>query len=214
MDAEKAAEQLKVIRQLMERPIRYSTQSGVSAILAGCAALGGLAADFYFSQRYWNQPHTAMWVNMAVWAAVFVAAFAAATILTHLRERACGMPFWSAIKMRILRAILPPFVAGVGLTLAIVSRWYADVGPNQWGLVPAVWMLFYGLALWQVGEFGIREVRLLGAAFLAAGLVTAALFQYTVPGTEPGTAPYWTLGVTFGGFHLIYGAIVWVRHGG
>ncbi len=207
MDAEKAAEELKVIRQLMERPVRYSTQSGLGAILAGCAALAGLAADFYFSQRYRSHRHTAMWINIGVWAGVFVTAFASVTLLTHLRERARGMPFWSAVKMRILRTILPPFVAGVGLTLAIVFRWYYGVGANEWGLIPAVWMLFYGAALWQVGEFAVREVRVLGVAFILAGLVDAAF------GQGPPTR-YLALGATFGGFHLIYGAIVWIRHGG
>jgi len=62
-----------------------------------------------------------------------------------------------------------PFVAGVGLTLAIMYRWYNGIGPNQWGLIPAIWMLFYGIALWQLGEFSPREVRFLGAAFILIG---------------------------------------------
>ena len=41
--------------------------------------------------------------------------------------------------------------------------------------------------------------------FLAASVLSAAYWQY---------APYWTLGITFGGFHIVYGVIVWVRHGG
>ena len=49
---------------------------------------------------------------------------------------------------------------------------------------------------------------------LLAGLVAACCFQYTIPGLTPGTAPYWTLGITFGGFHIVYGTIVWIRHGG
>jgi len=205
MDADEASENLKVIRQLMERPIRFSTMSGLSAILAGAAALGGLAADWHFYCSY--DPRTAMWLNLAVWGGVFVAAFAAVTILTRLRERKQGMPFWSRIKKRILLTILPPFAAGAGLTAAIIYRWYIGDGPNEWGLIPAVWMLFYGLALWQLGEFSPIEVRLLGAVFLAAGLVSGAFYQ-SFPYS------YWSLGLSFGGFHIVYGILVWVRHGG
>ena len=212
MDAEKASAELKVIRQLMERPVRYSTQSGLAGIIAGLAALAGVFADAAVCGAC--RPVAAMWINVAVWAGVFLVAFAGVTVLTRLRERARGMPFWSAAKTRILRAILPPFVAGVGLTAAVMYRWYGGIGPNQWGLIPPIWMLFYGVALWQVGEFAVGEVRLLGTAFIAAGLLAGAFFQYTIPGTEPGTAGYWTLGITFGGFHLIYGAVVWIRHGG
>ena len=81
----------------------------------------------------------------------------------------------------------------------------ANVGSSAWGLVPGLWMLFYGVALWQVGLLSPVEVRLLGAAFLLAGLATAMWFQLH---------PYWALGVTFGGFHVVYGAAVWIRHGG
>jgi hypothetical protein len=205
MNSDRAAEELRTIRQLMERPVRYSTMSGLSGILAGAAALAGCAADWHISLRYMDDPHTAMWLNLPVWAAVFLAAFASATILTRMRERKRGMPFWSPVKRRILMTILPPFVAGVGLTAVIVSRWYLGYGPNQWGLIPAVWMLFYGVACWQVGGFSVREVRLLGAAFIAAGLIAGAFLQ---------PAPYLAVGLTFGGFHIIYGIAVWLRHGG
>jgi len=205
MNADKAARELKVIRQLMERPVRYSTMSGLSGILAGLAALGGLAADYAISAAWQERPITAMKFNVIVWAGVLAVAFAGAVICTRLRERRQNMPFWSAIKKRILLTIAPPFIAGVGLTLVLVYRWYAGWGPNEWGLIPTIWMLCYGLALWQVGLFSPVEVRLLGAAFLAAGLATALWLQ---------PHPYWSLGVTLGGFHLVYGLAVWVRHGG
>ncbi len=203
MDAEKAAENLKVIRQLMERPVRYSTMSGLSGILAGAAALAGLALDWHFSL---NHPQTtALWCNLAVWMGVFLLAGFGVLILTRLRERRQGMPFWSAIKRRILMTILPPWVCGFGLTAAIIYRWYYAIGPNEWGLIPALWMTFYGVACWQVGGLSIRELRVMGAAFILAGLVAAAFCQYS---------PYWALGTTFGGFHVVYGIIVWIRHGG
>ena len=79
------------------------------------------------------------------------------------------------------------------------------MGWEEGYLIPAVWMLFYGVALWEVGQFSPIEVRLLGACFIAGGLVTAALCQWH---------PYWAMGVTFGGFHVVYGVVVWIRHGG
>jgi len=205
MDADKAAKELTVIRQLMERPVRYSTQSGLAGIIAGAAALGGLAADWHVSAHYGADPTYAAKINMIVWAGVFVVAFAGVAGLTHLRERRRCMPFWSSIKKRILLTIGLPFVAGAGLTLVVVARWYFEIAPNMWGLIPAIWMLFYGLACWQVGEFSVPEIRVMGAAFVVAGLAAGAM---------PHDMPYLTIGVTFGGFHIVYGAVVWIRHGG
>lgn len=212
MNADKAAENLAVIRQLMERPIRYSTMSGLSGIFAGLAALVGVAVDRHVYNHY--PPRQAMWINIFVWAGVFVAAFACSVVLTHIRERGQGMPFWSPIKRRILMTILTPFVCGVGLTAAIMYRWYIGDGPNQWGLIPAICMTFYGVALWQVGSFSIGELRVMAVAFILAGLLSACFFQFTIPGLKEGTASCWTLGITFGGFHIIYGLVVWIRHGG
>ena len=205
MKAERAAEELKVIRQLMERPIRVSTMSGLSGIVAGLAAVAGVALDQYFWGRF--EPQTAVLVNLAVWIGVLVAAGGGVLVLTRLRERRRGMPGWSRIKTRILLTILPAFVAGAGLTAAITGRYYVT---GTWDaiaqgyLIPAIWMLFYGVALWQLGEFSPGEVRLLGAAFILAG-VAAGLYPYL---------PYVTLGLTFGGFHFVYGIVVWIRHGG
>jgi hypothetical protein len=205
MKPEEAAEELKVIRQLMERPIRFSTMSGLSAILAGAVALAGCAADYLISAACGGR--TAFWINLGVWAGVFGVALCGVVALTRVRERRRGMPFWSPVKRRILLTILPPFAAAVGLTAVIAARWYHGVGPNQWGLIAAIWMGFYGVALWQLGEFSPIEVRVLGAAFALAAIATAAACQ-------PFPHCYWALGAAFGGFHIVYGAIVWVRYGG
>jgi len=217
MDAERATAELKVIRELMERPIRCSTMSGASGVIAGLVALAGVAADYFVSARF--ERDEAMAINILVWAGVFCTALAANVVLTRLREMQRGMPFWSGVKKRILLTILPPFVLGVGLTAAVMHRWWVSVHggpwmPNQWGLIPAIWMGCYGLACWQVGEIKARELRWLGAAFVLAALPTAAFWQYSIPGVTEGHAAYWTLGATFGGFHIVYGIIVWARHGG
>jgi len=216
MDAHKATEELKVIRQLMERPIRFSTMSGLAAIQAGLWALLGVAGDWWVF-RHCSSFNSALILGMGVWAAVFVLAFAGAVLLTRRREIAQGMPFWSPVKRRILSTILPPFIAAIGLTLAICAySLYAgaagcktkavlDWTLAQGLLIPAIWMLFYGVTLWQLGQFSPAEVKVLGGAFIAAGLAAAGLWQ---------GYPCLAMGATFGAFHIIYGVVVWIRHGG
>lgn len=199
---QKASEDLRVIRQLMERPIRCSAMSGLSAIVAGTIGLVGLGLDYYFSLRY--EPMVAFQILLLVWGGVLVTAVASVTFLTRLRERKQGIPFWSPAKRRLLIMLLAPFIAGVGLTLVIAGRWLVGTGPNEWGLIPAIWMACYGIACWQVAEVSNRELRYMGGAFILASLL-AASFQ---------TYPYLMLGGAFGGFHVVYGVVVWIRHGG
>ncbi|MCE5276914.1 MAG: hypothetical protein ABFD92_13700 [Planctomycetaceae bacterium] len=177
--------------------------SGLSGIWAGLVALAGLAIDSWVCGHC--DARTAMWINLAVWAGVLVLAAGGVLLLTHVRERRQGMPAWSSVKKRIALTILPCLVAGVGLTLVIAGRWWWNVLPNEWGLIPVIWMCFYGVALWQLGEFSPPEVRVLGAAFILSGLVTAAWFQ---------ADPYWALGLTFGAMHILYGIVVRIRYGG
>ena len=42
------------------------------------------------------------------------------------------------------------------------------------------------------------------AAFILSAVVAVFLPEW----------PYATLGVTFGGYHIVYGIVVWIRHGG
>jgi len=216
MDATKATQELTVIRQLMERPIRFSTMSGLAAIQAGIWALLGVAADGWAWSRCTTYTD-ALLCSMAVWGGVLGLSLVGVIALTRRRERQQTMPWWSPVKRRILLTILPPFVAAIGLTFAICLRaMHGDSDPDilpwqfaghlaQGQLIPAIWMLFYGVTLWQLGQFSPVDVRVLGAAFIAAGLATAALWQWQ---------PYWAMAATFGGLHIVYGAVVWVRHGG
>ena len=207
MDAEKAAEELKIIRRLMERPIRCSVQSGLSGLIAGVAGLAATLADDAISAACQDDTHLAAALCLTIWAATFVVTFVSVLLVAFVRERGRGMPFWTNVKVRILRTILPPFAVAVGLTTAIVWRWFHDIPANQWGMIWPIWMACYGLACWQVGEFSIAETRWMGVAFIATSIVHAFFLQ-----ANPDV--YWSLGISFGGFHIIYGLVVWVRHGG
>jgi hypothetical protein len=209
MDAQRAAEELKVIRALMERPIRFSTMSGLSGIIAGAAALAGLAVDYpVWAEATDATLDHAMYTSGIIWGCVFVVALASVVLLTWRREKAQGMGrFWTPVKFRILRTILPPFLAGLGLTAAIVLRVWSAPSSDLWMLLAPLWMALYGLALWQVGQFSVPPIGAMGAAFIVAAVVSAL---------SPGLAqnPVLTMGLTFGGFHIVYGVVVWVRYGG
>ena len=65
-------------------------------------------------------------------------------------------------------------------------------------------MLTYGLAICAVGLFSVRPVSYLGAAFVLAGAVTLLL---------PASLGLFMMGLTFGGFHIVYGILMGRKHG-
>lgn len=209
IDKAKAEENLAVIRELMERPVRYTAHSGLAGIFAGVIALCGIVLDVWAWQNAWTIEEGI--INcMFVWLGVLVASVFSIGLLTHIRETQQGIPHWSKLKMRMFKALILPFIAGAGLSCILVLSWFKanaveQVVFSQGILVPAIWMLFYGIGCWQMGEFSIIEMRLMGAAFVVAGLVCAVLCQHS---------PYQALAITFGGFHIVYGVVTWARHGG
>jgi len=208
MDESKAFEDLKVIRTLMERPIRYSTLSGRSAVLAGLAALAGTAASWWVwlsapAGRFTG----ALLASGAIWLGVLAVAATGTVLLAWQREKRQGLPFWTSVKRRILVTVLPVFAASVVLTGGLVLHGLRHPESDLWVLIAPGWMLFYGVALWQLGLLSEPAVRVLAGAFLAAGLAC-----FLVPALLYNPAP--AMGVTFGGFHLVYGLYVWRHYGG
>ena len=93
MDADKAAAQLDAIRQLMEKPVRYSAQSGIGGVWAGCMALVGLVLDSRIATHWASDQHQAMWLTMVVWAGVFLLSLAGVIFFVRRREHQRGRLF-------------------------------------------------------------------------------------------------------------------------
>jgi hypothetical protein len=200
MDTEKATQELAIIRQLMERPVRLSTLSGAAGFFAGLCALGGVVADASLWQTF---PAQGALITCLVWGTVFVVASAGVLAISHWRERREGLPFWNTARRRVARSCIPPYLAAGGLTAAVLILWLRGE-QDLWGLIPAIWMICYGQACWNVGEFSLTELRVMGGAFILSAVAAMFLQDY----------PYPVMAVTFGGYHLVYGVVVWIRHGG
>ena len=196
MTAQQAAEHLRVIRELMERPVRDTTRSGLAGILAGLLALAGCFATW----TLWTDlPGGRAPLSVAlVWLGVLALAASGDILITWHRARRGGRTYWKRAQVQTALAIVPGFIlAGFFSTL------FSDLG--LWSLIGFGWMVGYGMALWTVGMFSIVEIKVLGAAFLVAGW----LGMFLLAGY-----PVAAMAVTFGGFHLAYGLVVLKRHGG
>ncbi len=185
-----AEENLRVIRELMERSTRYSTFSGLSGVLAGTASIVGCLVTRTLQGGHAGLNEVAE-PFLLTWSLVILFALGADYLLTKRHAARVGKRILSRLGKQMAYASIPGLGTGALLTLFLLRHsLLADVY--------AVWMLCYGIAVSAVGLFSQREVKFLGAAFLAAGTFTLLLPQGGLI----------MMAIAFGGFHIFYGLIM------
>ncbi len=186
--AQHALDDLRYIRETMERSSAFTATSGWGQILMGATAIAAAA----FATR---QPNTTRW--LAVWLAEAALALTIALVAMSRKARRAGLPLTSGPGRKFALGFLPCVVVAILLTIA-----FARLGLTS--LMPALWLLLYGAGVITGGAFSIPLLPAMGTAFLAIG--TLALF---VPAR--GDA-FMALG--FGGLHILFGFLIARKHGG
>ena len=190
-DLFEAKENLRLIRELMERSTRHSTFSGVSGVFAGTVSIVGCLVTRWIGERGLSSDAYAA-AFLTIWASVVLLAIGADYFLTKRRAAAVGKRIMSRLGKQMFVASMPGLGSGAVITFYFLRQ----------GLLPQVypvWALCYGAAVCAVGLFSQREVTRLGLAFLIAGTATLLLFPlYGLP----------MMALTFGGFHIVYGIVM------
>lgn len=195
---------LATIRTLMERSSRFISFSGLAGIMAGVYALAGSVVAFMrvpptgeqgrFEVADFQVPgavSTLVTIAVSVLAATLITGF----VVTGRRAKRLGVNMFDEAGKRMLVNLSIPLMAG-GLFILIL------LASDNFVLVSACCLLFYGLALIQASPNLFDEVRYLGYLQIAIGLIAAAI---------PGYALYlWGFG--FGVLHLIYGVVLFRKY--
>ncbi|MGH9431782.1 MAG: hypothetical protein ACRD3T_09585 [Terriglobia bacterium] len=186
---DRAIENLRYIRETLERSTAFTAVPGRGGMMMGLTALAAaIGASRQVTPTAW----------LAVWLAEAVVAFLVGGWALARKARAANVPVLSGAGRKFALSLLPPLVAGAALTGALfeVSLLHA---------LPGVWLLLYGTAIVTGGAFSVRVVPVMGLCFM--GLGCAALFA-------PANLGNLFLAAGFGGLHLIFGFLIARRHGG
>jgi hypothetical protein len=189
-EVREAEENLRVIRELMERSTKYSTFSGLSGILAGAYSIVGCLVTYMFNQRpaYADSFRVPFLIT---WSAVIALAIGTDYLLMKRRAARVGKRIVSRLGKQMVYAAGPGLGAGALLTLWLVQH-------SMLSDVYSIWMLCYGIAVCAVGQFSQREVKFLGVAFLLAGALTLLVPPLGLP----------MMALAFGGFHIVYALVI------
>jgi len=186
---DRAMDNLRFIRDTMERAGSFTAVPGWGQVAIGVSALG--AAALAASQR-----SPLGW--LIVWLGEGLVALAIGGFTLARKARAVNSSLLSGPGRRFGLSFLPPMVVGGLLTFALYFG-----GMHR--LIPGTWLLLYGTGVVTGGAFSVRIVPVMGLAFLVVG--TVALFSPPAWGD-------WCLAAGFGGLHIAFGAVIARRYGG
>jgi len=185
----RAVEDLRFIRETMERSSSFTAVPGWGQVAMGATALGAA-----WIARL--QVHPAAWLQVWLGEAVVAGAIVLSAIWSKAQKT--GLPLTSGPGRKFALNFLPPVVAGALLTVVLFHA----------GLVhtlPGIWLLLYGTGVVAAGAFSVTSVPVMGSCFMLMG--AAALFSPAAWGNA-----YMAAG--FGGLHIVFGTWIARRHGG
>ncbi len=183
-----AAEQLRFIRDTMERAAVFTAVPGRAGVAIGLTAIAaaGIAQDGTAERQFW------IWIAEAFLAVLIGVAGVCS------KAKAMGIPLTSRPGKRALVSFVTPLFASAVLTLRLY-------GQHQFELLAGMWLLLYGAAVIAAGAHSVRVVPVMGCCF--AGLGSIALL------TGMGEANVW-MALGFGGLHIVFGLVIASRYGG
>jgi hypothetical protein len=186
---DRARDNLRFIRETMERAGSFTAVPGWGGVAIGITALG--AATIASRETVPNS-----W--LLIWLGEAAVALAIATWTTTTKAREAQTSLFTGPARRFVYSLAPPLFVGALLTALLVRIGFT-------GAIPGVWLLLYGTGVVTGGAFSIRIVPLMGLCFIVLGAV--ALFC-------PWSWGNVFLAVGFGGFHIVFGAVIARRYGG
>ena len=173
----------------MERAGSFTAVPGWGGVALGITALG--AAIVAAQQSTYTE-----WLT--VWLIEAAVAVAIAGWSTLVKARRAQDSLLSGPARKFALSFVPPVFVGGILTYVLFHAGLVAA-------VPATWLLLYGTGVVTGGAFSIRAVPFMGLCFMVLG--TVAFFC-------PAAWSNALLGIGFGGFHIIFGAIIARNYGG
>jgi hypothetical protein len=186
---ERAIDDLRFIRQTMERAGSFTAVPGWGGFAMGVTALLAAAAA---SQQATPGRWLAVWLGTAAVAALIGAGSMA------WKARRARVSLSTGPGRKFLLSFLPPVVVAAALTAALYAHGAA-------ALLPGLWLLGYGAAVVTAGTFSVRAVPLMGIGFMALGILALA--------TPAAWGDAW-MAAGFGGLQVAFGVLIARRHGG
>jgi hypothetical protein len=187
--APSVADDLRFIRDTMERSASFTAVSGWGHVVLGSTAL----AAAWLAAR---QASPFSWLR--VWLAEGLLALAIGLLSCTWKANRRGLPLFSGPARKVALSLAPPLVAGAFLTFLLFRAGFPAA-------LPALWLLLYGAGIMTGGAFSVAILPVMGLCFMLLGGLAVL---------GPAAWGNWFLAAGFGGLHIVFGLLIARRHGG
>lgn len=185
----RAMDNLRFIRETMERASSFTAVPGWGGVVMGISALcAAYVAAGQSSARAW----------LLTWMVEALLASMIGGWAMDRKARAAELPLLSGPGRKFALGLAPPILVGALLTI-VLSR------ISGTSVIPGMWLLLYGAGVVTGGMFSVGIVPIMGLCFMALGAV--ALFCPAAWGNI-------FMAAGFGALHIIFGLIIARKHGG
>lgn len=199
METNKYLNDIKEIKDIMNRSTQFISLSGLSGILAGVyAILGALYVDYLIKNHNYQyitlESKTFKLIVLTAFITLIASLFTA-YLLTLKKAKKNSEPMWNSSTKRLLMNFAIPLITGGVFALLLLRNGY-------YGLIAPITLLFYGLACFSASKYTLRDVRYLGITEIILGLVAVEFSGYGLW--------FWVLG--FGVAHILYGSMMYYKY--
>jgi hypothetical protein len=186
---ERAMDNLRFIRETMERASSFTAVPGWGQVGIGATAL---VATYVAA----HQRNARLWLITWIGEALLSLGIAGWTM--RRKAAAAETPLLSGPFRKVAFSFTPPLVVGALLTIILFKAGLTSA-------VPGMWLLLYGTAVVTGGAFSVSIVPVMGVCFLVLG--AAAIFS-------PAALGNLFMAAGFGGLHIVFGVLIARSYGG
>jgi hypothetical protein len=184
----RAADNLRFIRDTMERAASFTAVPGWGGVVIGATAIAAGIVSVGHPAR----------TQFSVWVTESVLALLLAFVAVRLKSKRLELSLQSRAARRALLSFAPPLLAGAIITAVLYRAGVVSV-------LPGLWLLLYGAAVVTGGAFSVRIVPVMGLCFMLLGAISLV---------APASWGNGFLIAGFGGLHIAFGTVIARRHGG
>jgi len=195
----KQTEDIKVIREMMEKSSKFLSFNGLSIVYAGLFAIAGAGIACYYLSRIpgyivFDSTDRALYLIVD---AIIVLGLSVATVTFFCWRKAKRnkQTLFNSTTRRAAYNLLLPLTAGGIFSLIFLLRGNIDVASSAT-------LLFYGLGLINASKYTFSELHYLGIIEVILGILAAIFLTKSIL--------FWVIG--FGVCHIIFGLFMYFKY--